>query len=917
MSEKKDYRNTLNLPGTEFPMRANLPKREPEMLKRWNEENLYGKIRESRKESPVVCLHDGPPYANGNIHIGHALNKILKDIIVKSRTMKGFNTAYRPGWDCHGLPIELKVDEQFRKKKIDKRELSVREIHDACRAYAASFVEKQKEDFVRLGILGEWDNPYLTMDPKYEAEIIRQLGRLFENGYVYKGLKPVHWCASCETALAEAEVEYDEHISPSIYVKFPLETPVEGVDGDISVVIWTTTPWTLPANLGVSLHPRFTYGFYRVPGGDVYVVATELAENFQKNCGIESMELLKTMKGKEMDRWSCRHPFIDRKSLIMVGEHVTLEQGTGCVHTAPGHGMDDYIIGQVYGLDVLVPVDGRGCFTSDFLELEGSHVFSANKDVIEILKSRNCLLKEEDVKHSYPHCWRCKNPVIFRGTEQWFISIDANELRNKALEEIKEVNWIPAWGEERIHNMIAGRPDWCISRQRKWGVPITVAYCKNCGEVFQSPEMFEKAAAVAEKEGAAAWFESDVSRFLPENAVCSKCGGGEFRKETDILDVWIDSGISHAAVLGKREDLPWPADIYIEGSDQYRGWFHSSLLTAVANRGRRPYNTVITHGFVLDGNGNKMSKSRGNVVAPQDIVNRYGAEILRLWVSQLDYRDDVRISSEIVKRSAETYRKIRNTARFMLSNLYDFNPETDSVPFDEMHAFDRWALSRLTVLNRRVIKAFDDFEFHLMYHTVLQFCTVEMSNFYLDALKDRMYCYPAGSWERRSAQTALFHIIRVLSKLIAPVLSFTADEIWQFVPQFQGKEECIHLSNFEEPDFSIDDSLKSAFKTVSEIRDVVLKKLEEARQEKIIGHPLNAAVKLFLNPDRVAKLGNLTTELNRYLIVSQVEIVENEGNEIRAEVGQASGEKCERCWNFDRLDENGLCPRCASVVETK
>ncbi len=915
MSEKKDYRSTLNLPGTEFPMRANLPKREPEMLKKWNEENLYGKIRESRKESPVVCLHDGPPYANGNIHIGHALNKILKDIIVKSRTMAGFNTAYRPGWDCHGLPIELKVDEQFRKKKIDKRELSVREIHDACRAYAASFVEKQKEDFIRLGILGEWDDPYLTMNHQYEAEIIRQLGKLFENGYVYKGLKPVHWCASCETALAEAEVEYDEHISPSIYVKFPLETPVDGVDGDISVIIWTTTPWTLPANLGVSLHPRFTYGFYRVPGGEIYMVATELAENFQKECGIESMELLKTMKGKEMDRWSCRHPFIDRESLIIVGEHVTLEQGTGCVHTAPGHGMDDYIIGQVYGLDILVPVDAKGRFTSDFLELEGSHVFSANKDVIEILKSRNCLLKEEDVKHSYPHCWRCKNPVIFRGTEQWFISIDANGLREKALEEIKEVNWIPSWGEERIHNMIAGRPDWCISRQRKWGVPITVAYCKNCGEVFQSPELFEKTAEVVAKEGTAAWFESDITRFLPENAVCSKCGGKEFRKETDILDVWIDSGISHAAVLGKRPDLPWPADIYIEGSDQYRGWFHSSLLSAVANQGRRPYNTVITHGFVLDGNGNKMSKSRGNVVAPQDIVNQYGAEILRLWVSQLDYKDDVRISSEIVKRSAETYRKIRNTARFMLSNLYDFNPESDSVPFDEMHDFDRWALSRLTVLNRRVVKAFDDFEFHLMYHTVLQFCTVEMSNFYLDALKDRIYCYPAGSWERRSAQTALFNIIRVLSKLIAPVLSFTADEIWQFIPQFSGKEESIHLSEFENPDFDIDESLETAFKTVAEIRDVVLKRLEEARQKKIIGHPLNAAVKLFLNPKMVKKLGSLTKELNRYLIVSQVEVVEREENEIEAEVRQASGEKCERCWNFDQLDENGLCPRCASVLE--
>jgi isoleucyl-tRNA synthetase len=915
MSEKKDYRSTLNLPSTEFPMRANLPKREPEMLAKWNEEDLYGKIRKSRKESPVVCLHDGPPYANGNIHIGHALNKILKDIIVKSRTMQGFNTAYRPGWDCHGLPIELKVDEQFRKKKIDKRELEIREIHNACRDYAALYVEKQTEEFIRLGILGEWDNPYLTMQPEYEAEIIRQLGQLFKNGYVYKGLKPVHWCASCVTALAEAEVEYDDHTSPSVYVKFPLEAPVEGVDGKVFVVIWTTTPWTLPANLAISLHPTFSYGFYRVPGGDVYMVATDLAENFQKECNIESMELLKTMKGREMDRWTCRHPFIDRESLILVGEHVTLEQGTGCVHTAPGHGMDDYIIGQKYGLPVLVPVDERGRFNEEFPLMEGEYVFKANRKVVELLKEKNVLLNVADIEHSYPHCWRCKNPVIFRGTEQWFISIDANNLREKALEEIKEVNWIPAWGEERIHNMIAGRVDWCISRQRKWGVPITTAYCESCGEIFQSPEMFEKAAAIVEKEGTAAWFEDDLSRFLPEGAVCRKCGGKEFRKETDILDVWIDSGISHAAVLGKRQDLPWPADIYIEGSDQYRGWFHSSLLTAVANQGSRPYNTVITHGFVLDGNGKKMSKSMGNVVAPQDIVNQYGAEILRLWVSQLDYKDDVRISSEIVKRSSETYRKIRNTVRFMLSNLYDFNLKSDSVPFDQMHEFDRWALNRLAVLNESVVEAFDNFEFHLMYHKVLHFCTVEMSNFYLDVLKDRMYCYPAGSKERRSAQTALFHITWVLSKLIAPVLSFTADEIWQFVPSFKGKEESVHLAEFEKLNFPLNDSLKTGFEIVAEIREVVLKKLEEARQEKIIGHPLNAAVRISMSRDKLNKLDDLKVELNRYLIVSQVELVEREGNDIEAEVSQASGEKCERCWNFDQLDNQGLCSRCASVVE--
>ncbi len=915
MSEKQDYRSTLNLPQTDFPMRANLPQREPEFLKKWEEEEIYKAIRESRKDRPVICLHDGPPYANGDIHIGHALNKILKDIIVKSRTMAGYNIAYLPGWDCHGLPIELKVDELLHKQKRDKLSMNIREIHEACRDYAMGFVKRQADDFIRLGILGEWNNPYMTMNPEYEARIIREMGKMFEQGYVYKGLKPVHWCASCVTALAEAEVEYDDHTSPSIYVKFLLEGSVAGIDEPVYVVIWTTTPWTLPANLGITLHPDFTYGLYRAGNGEIYLVAQELSESFARDCGLGELDLIQTLKGSEMDGRICQHPFIERDSLLMVGDHVTLEQGTGCVHTAPGHGIEDYLIGKRYGLDILVPVDDRGRFTEEFAPMKGRKVFDANRDVVDLLKEKNMLLTVSNVDHSYPHCWRCKKPVIFRGTEQYFISIDHDELRGRALEEIRKVKWIPAWGEERIHNMISGRPDWCISRQRKWGVPITVAHCEDCSTPFDAPELFERVAGFVEKEGMSAWYERPLSELMPENARCKSCGGTRFTKETDILDVWIDSGVSHAAVLGNRDDLPWPSDIYIEGSDQYRGWFHSSLLTGVANYGQAPYRTVITHGFVLDGNGNKMSKSRGNTVAPQDVVKQYGAEILRLWVSQLDYRDDVRISDEIVKRSAETYRKIRNTARFMMGNLYDFDPRQDRVSFDDMEGFDRWALSRLAELNRRVTSAYENFEFHIMYHAVLQFCTVEMSNFYLDVLKDRLYCYPAKSTRRRSAQTALFEIVCSLARMIAPVLSFTADEIWQYLPDFEGKVPNIHLAEFDDcSGFEIDAETGEAFETLSILRELVMKQLEEARSDKTIGHPLDARVVLTIPESMIKKLSPVLDELRRYFIVSDMEVRTGSGDP-KVQVSRADGEKCARCWNYEQLNEVALCQRCATVLE--
>lgn len=910
MTEKKDYKETLNLPQTEFPMRANLPNREPQIIEKWNEINIYNKIREARKDKPTFCFHDGPPYANGDIHIGHALNKILKDIIVKSKTLEGFNTTFQPGWDCHGLPIELKVDEILKDKKKD---MTVQEIHKTCKEYALSFVKKQTEDFKRLGVFAEWDNPYLTLTNNYEAEIITQIGKLFENGYVYKGLKPVNWCSSCVTALAEAEVEHEDHNSPSVYVKFPMKDKIEGIDKEVFVVIWTTTPWTLPANLAISLHPDFEYGIYETEKGENYLIAVDLAEAFKNECDIESLTLIKKIKGSDLDNKNCKHPFLDKNSLIINGTHVTLEQGTGCVHTAPGHGMDDYIIGQKYNLPVYVPVDDRGCFTEDFPLMEGEHVFKANPKVVELLEEKNMLIKQKNITHSYPHCWRCKKPIIFRGTAQWFISIDANNLRKTALEEIKKVNWIPAWGEERIHNMISGRPDWCISRQRKWGVPITVAYCEKCGEVHYSKELFENAAKLVSKEGASAWFTEDIHKLLPENTICSACGHDKFQKETDILDVWIDSGVSHRCVLGEREDQPWPADLYIEGSDQYRGWFHSSLLTAVANYGMSPYKTVITHGFVLDGNGNKMSKSKGNVVAPQKIVQQYGAEILRLWVSQLDYKDDVRISDEIIKRSAETYRKIRNTARYLLSNLFDFDTEKNYVNFDKMLSFDKYALTRLTALNRKAVESYKSFEFHTIYHSILNFCTVEMSNFYLDVIKDRLYCSKKDSFERRSAQTVMFEMAKTLALLISPILTFTSDEIWEQIPDFKGKEENVHIGKFLNLDYTITKEEKDLFETLLNVRELVLKELETARQEKIIGHPLDAHIKLTLPIDIMKKLDAVKNELNRYFIVSVVS-VEVSGDEIKVKVEKAKGEKCERCWNYSDLNENSLCERCEGVV---
>jgi len=918
-------------------MKAKLAQREPETLAEWKRDGLYEKLRERSAGREKYILHDGPPYANGNIHIGHAVNKILKDIIVKSREMGGYDVPYVPGWDCHGLPIELQVEKKLGKKK---REMSKGEIRKLCREYAREFVGIQKAQFERLGVLGEWDNPYLTMNYDYEATIVRELGRFMETGSVYKGKKPVHWCASCRTALAEAEVEHDDHESPSIFVKFPFKTDiglkVPGLAGrKVSIVIWTTTPWTIPANMAVCLHPDLDYSAVET-GADVLVLATELVGGCMSSFGIEDYKTIATFKGSEIEREVCSHPLIDRDSLVINGRHVTLEAGTGCVHTAPGHGQDDYMVGLQYGLDVYNPVDNGGVFVEDVEFFAGQHVFKANPLVIEKLKEVGALIMERSIRHSYPHCWRCKKPILFRATDQWFVSMEKNGLRVKALEEIDSVKWIPAWGRERIYGMIEKRPDWCLSRQRAWGVPITAFRCNGCEELIADKAVIEHVASLVEREGADVWFDKEVAELLPEGFCCPSCGGRDLKREEDILDVWFDSGVSHSAVLDQREGLGWPADLYLEGSDQHRGWFHSSLLASVGTRGKAPYKAVLTHGFVVDGRGKKMSKSAGNVIAPQEIIDKYGADILRLWVSAEDYRDDIRISEEIVKRAAESYRRLRNTARYILGNLSDFDRARDSVPYSEMLELDRWALDRLTLLTERVLKSYDSFEFHQIFHAVNNFCTIEMSSFYLDILKDRLYTSGTKSIERRSAQTAMMEVIDSLIRLMAPIISFTAEEVWGFLPDYEGKEESVHMAALPKVKENWrDDELSRRYERLISVRGEVSKALELARRDKVIGHSLDASVTISGLQELVSFVEGFQPELNRIFIVSKAVVVGAqvaEGGEVepilesehieglKIWVSSAPGDKCERCWNYDEAtgsnDEgHAICPRCHDVVE--
>ena len=930
--EKKNYKDTLNLPKTEFPMRANLSVREPEKLETWRKKDVYRKILEDREACPVYTLHDGPPYANGQIHMGTALNKILKDFVVKSKWMAGYYSHYVPGWDCHGLPIEHKVDTELKAREKD---LPVLDIRRACREYALKYIDIQREEFKRLGVFGAWDSPYLTMAYPYEARITREFGKFVEKGSVYKRKKPVYWCASCVTALAEAEVEYQDHTSPSIFVRFPfIDDPSERIRElkgiPSSVAIWTTTPWTIPANLAVALHPEFTYVAIR-SGGEAIIVAEDLASHFAAAVGLENPETVAMFKGRELEGLRTRHPLYDRESIIVLADYVTLEAGTGCVHTAPGHGQEDYETGVRYGLDIYAPVDDVGRFTQDVEFFAGKQVFKANGEVTGKLSETGNLLAESSVEHSYPHCWRCKSPIIFRATEQWFISMEHADLRKNSLEAINNVQWIPSWGKQRIYQMIENRPDWCISRQRSWGSPITIFYCEECGETLMSREICNHVADLIEEHGHDIWYSSSAADLLPEGTRCPSCESGSFKKDMNILDVWFDSGVSHAAVLEDREDLTWPCDIYLEGSDQHRGWFHSTLLASVGTRGKAPYREVLTHGYVVDGQGRKMSKSMGNVISPQDIIRKFGAEIVRLWVSAEDYRDDIRISDEILQRLSEAYRRIRNTCRYILGNLADFDPEADAVPTQDMEELDRWALLRLSQVTDKILKAYSTYQYHTVFHTLHNFCVVDLSNFYLDVLKDRMYASGAKSPLRRSAQTAFWQLIEGIVRLMAPVLSFTAEEVWGHLPG--ERPESVFLSRFPEPDPRWEnEELDSRYGRLLKIRDLATKALEEARQAKVIGNSLEARLTIFCQEEDIGRfLASFGAVLSDLFIVSVTDIettsdipahaiVDEKVPGLGISVSRNDGEKCERCWKYapdvgQVQDHPTLCERCCLVLE--
>jgi len=903
-------------------MRGNLPQKEPEIMKSWYENNIYQKRLKRNEGHEKFILHDGPPYANGDVHLGTALNKILKDIILRYYDMKGYYTPYVPGWDTHGLPIENRAINELG---LNRHETDPVTFRKACEGFARKYIDIQRESFKRLGVVGDWDNPYITLLPEFEAKQIEVFGKLAERGCIYKGLRPVYWCPSCETALAEAEIEYMEDRTQSIYVKFAVKDDKGKLKGIVDsldntyVVIWTTTTWTLPGNVAICLNPDFTYVVVKA-GNENYIMARELAENTMKAAGIENYEIIGEIKGADLEYVVCRHPFLDRDSLVITGDHVTLDAGTGCVHTAPGHGVEDFEVCKKYeGLEVVVPVDGKGYLTKEAGQFAGLKYDQANKEIFKYLKETGALFADQVIEHQYPHCWRCREPILFRATEQWFISVDS--FKDETLKAIREVKWIPEWGEERISKMVQERTGWCISRQRLWGVPIPIFYCTECGKELINGETIEAVKKLFEKEGSNAWFEKDASEILPPHIRCS-CGNGTFRKETDIMDVWFDSGSTHAAVLETNPQLGWPADMYLEGSDQHRGWFQSSLLTSVATRGRAPYRQVLTHGYVVDGQGRKMSKSLGNGIDPMDVVNQYGADILRLWVASSDYKTDVRISYDIIKQLAENYRKIRNTARFILGNIFDFDPETMMVPYSEMEEIDRWALMRLNSLIKKVEDAFSRYEFHSFAHNVHNFCVTDMSNFYLDVLKDRLYVSKPDDKKRRSAQSAMYIILDALTRLLAPILAFTSEEIWKYIPHRKSDNpESIQLNSWPavNPEYE-NPELEKKWNRLIEIRDDVLKALENARNEKLIGASLEAEIRLKASGDNYDFLAENKELLAMIFIVSDVVIEDDpSATEIEITVARAEGEKCERCWVYSttvgRNEKHPtLCSRCAEIM---
>ena len=919
----QDYTKSVNLPQTEFPMRGNLPQREPETLKYWEEIDLYNKLKERNKGKTPFILHDGPPYANGDIHMGHALNKILKDIIVRYKNLRGYYAPYVPGWDTHGLPIEQQA---IKKLGINRHEVGAVKFREACREFAISHVENQKNQFKRLGVLGDWENPYLTLKNEFVARQIEVFGEMAKRGLIYKGLKPVYWCPECETALAEAEIEYAEDKTNSIYVKFAVKDDkglFEGLE-NVYFVIWTTTTWTLPGNVAISLNPDFEYSLVKFNNGEIYVLATELIDSVVKAAKIEGdYEIVKRFKGQDLELMTCYHPFIDRESLVIVGDHVTLDAGTGCVHTAPGHGVEDYMVCQNYPqLEIVVPVDQKGYLNDLAGEFSGLFYEKANPAIIEKLTGTGNLLAVEEIIHQYPHCWRCDNPIIFRAADQWFASVDA--LKKDAGEAIKGVKWIPGWGEDRITSMVMDRSDWCISRQRTWGVPIPMFYCKDCGKELINEDTIKVVSDLFKAQGPDKWWELDANDILPKGTKCAECGCETFTKEKDIMDVWFDSGSSHAAVCEEREDLVYPADMYLEGNDQYRGWFQSSLLTSIATRGVAPYNTVITHGMIQDGEGKKMSKSKGNAIMPAEIVNQYGADVLRLWVVSADYRTDMRMSQDALKQLSEGYRKIRNTARYILSNINDFDPNKDMVNYEDMLEIDKWAMLKLNQLVDKSINAYEAYEFHTLYNATLNFCIVDMSNFYLDILKSRLYTEKADSKERRSAQTAMYLILSAMVKLLAPVLAYTAEEIWKFMPHLDSEDaESVMFASIPEVDSKFDNKdLEEKWNKIIDIRADVNKALELARNEKVIGKSLDAEITVFAKGDNLDLLKSMEKELAEIFITSKVllDSLDNAGDAIKGEevavkVEASKFEKCGRCWVHSETvgtieGFDGICADC-------